>query len=158
MRACESKMRIMSRVCASLACLRVMRQRTGTALSIGRKCLLLTAGLLLIAAPVGYGVLHGQSPAPTSASEEQTKGYAWTPDLPKYEVASIKPSPTDDGRMRLMMKPTGVELRGSQVQMLLQLAFGVEPDRIVGAPDWVRSKRYDMEAKVKPEDAPKLGS
>ena len=152
-------MRIMSRVCASLACLRVMRQRTGTALSTGRKCLLLTAELLLIAAPVGYGVLHGQSPAPTSASasEEQTKGYAWTPDLPKYEVASIKPSSADDGRMRLMMKPTGVELRGSPVQMLLQLAFGVEPDRIVGAPDWVRSKRYDMEAKVKPEDAPKLG-
>ena len=29
-------------------------------------------------------------------------------------------------------------------------------DRIVGAPDWVRSKRYDIEAKVAPDDAPKL--
>jgi uncharacterized protein (TIGR03435 family) len=32
----------------------------------------------------------------------------------------------------------------------------VKPDRIVGAPDWVRSKRYDIAAKVTPEDAPKL--
>jgi uncharacterized protein (TIGR03435 family) len=40
--------------------------------------------------------------------------------------------------------------------MLLQQAFGVERDRIVGAPDWVRSKRYDIEAKVAPDDAPKM--
>jgi bla regulator protein BlaR1 len=132
--------------------LRIMTQPSGTALSVGRKCLLYAAGLLLIAAPLGFGVLHGQS-APAASSDE--KGYAWTPDLPKYEVASIKPSP-EDSRLMLMMRPTGIEMKSAQVQMLLQLAFGVEPDRIVGAPDWVRSRRYDIEAKVTPEDAPKL--
>ena len=134
--------------------LRIMTQRSGTALTFGRKCLLFSAGLLLIAAPVGFGVLHGQE-AP-AASGNTTQTYAWTPDLPKYEVATIKPSSEEDGRIRMMMTPDGAEFNGVQVQMLLQQAFGVERDRIVGEPDWARSKRFDIATKVAPEDAPKL--
>jgi uncharacterized protein (TIGR03435 family) len=40
--------------------------------------------------------------------------------------------------------------------MLLRVAFGVEADRIIGAPSWTQSNRYDIEAKVAPEEAPKL--
>jgi uncharacterized protein (TIGR03435 family) len=146
-------MMVMNRAYASLACLRVVTQRSGTALTIGRKCLLFAAGLLFIVAPVGFGALHGQSPA---AASSETKGHAWTAGLPKYEVASIKPSSPDARGFMLMMKPAGIDLKDSPVQTLLQLAFGVEPDRIVGAPDWVRSRRFDIEAKVTPEDAPKM--
>lgn len=135
--------------------LRIMTQRSGTAMSTGRKCLLFAAALLLIAAPVGFGVLHGQEAA--AAPGDQTKSYTWTPDLPKYEVATVKPSSSEEeGRMRMMMTPDGAEFNAVQVQMLLQQAFGVERDRIEGAPDWARSKRFDIAAKVAPEDAPKL--
>lgn len=130
--------------------LRIMTQRSGTAISTGRKFLLLMAGILLVLAPVGYGVLHGQP------SIGQAEGGNSTPDKPKYEVATIKPSTEQDGRIRMMMTPDGAEFNGVQVQMLLQQAFGVERDRIDGAPDWVRSKRFDIAAKVAPEDAPKL--
>ena len=132
--------------------LRIMTQRSGTALSIGRKWLLFTAGLLLVAGPIGFGVLHGQAPAVAG----ETKGYAATADLPKYEVATIKPSTEEGGRIRMMMTPDGAEFNGVQPQMLLQQAFGVERDRIIGEPDWVQSKRFDIAAKVAPEDAPKL--
>jgi uncharacterized protein (TIGR03435 family) len=40
--------------------------------------------------------------------------------------------------------------------MLLREAFRVEDDRIIGAPGWVKTNRYDVQAKVSPEDAPKL--
>jgi uncharacterized protein (TIGR03435 family) len=40
--------------------------------------------------------------------------------------------------------------------MLMQHAFGVSDDRILNEPDWVKSARFDMEAKVDPADAPKL--
>jgi uncharacterized protein (TIGR03435 family) len=99
-------------------------------------------------------VLHGQEAPAASGAPAQT--YAWTPDLPKYEVATIKPSSEEDGRIRMMMTPDGAEFNGVQVQMLLQQAFGVERDRITGEPDWVRSKRFDIAAKVAPDDAPKL--
>jgi bla regulator protein blaR1 len=134
--------------------LRIMTRRSGTALSIGRKLLLFTAGLLLVAAPVGYGVLNGQSAS--SASSSPAQEYTWTADMPKFGVATIKPTSEEDGRVRAMMIPDGISLRGVPPAMLLQQAFGVERDRIVGAPDWVRSRRFDIEAKVAPEDAPKL--
>ncbi len=47
-------------------------------------------------------------------------------------------------------------MQGVEVQMLLRTAFRLEPDRIIGAPSWVSSNRYDIEAKVAPDDAPKL--
>ena len=77
-------------------------------------------------------------------------------DLPKFEVAAIKPNKSGDGRVMLMFKPDGVSMTGTPVQMMLRAAFGVEDDRIVGAPGWVRTDRFDIEAKVSPEDAPKL--
>ena len=112
----------------------------------------IATSLLLLAAPRGFGVLHGQMPA--AADSQQTS--AATPEIPKYDVASIKPSGPDSRGMMLMMTPTGMQIKGAQIQTLLQFAFGVERDRIIGAPDWVRSRHFDIEAKVKPEDAPKL--
>ncbi|WP_109488100.1 M56 family metallopeptidase [Occallatibacter savannae] len=129
---------------------RIMSQRSGRAMSFGRKCMLFAAAIILVIAPLEYGVLHGQS------FVGQAEGGNPTPDIPKYEVATVKPSTDQDGRIRMMMTPDGAEFNGVQVQMLLQQAFGVERDRIDGAPDWVRSKRFDIAAKVSPEDAPKL--
>jgi uncharacterized protein (TIGR03435 family) len=40
--------------------------------------------------------------------------------------------------------------------MVLRQAFGMEDDRVIGAPGWTKSDRWDIEAKVAPEDAPKL--
>ena len=132
--------------------LRIMTRRSGTELSIARKGLLLSAALLLLAAPLGLGVLHGQS----APSADQAKENSRASEIPKYEVATIKPSTEEDGRIKLMMTPDGAEINGAQVQMLLQQAFGVERDRIIGEPDWVHSKRFDIAAKVAPDDAPKL--
>jgi hypothetical protein len=134
--------------------LHIMTQRPGTALGIVRKCLLLTIALLLVAGPISFGALHGQL-APPSA-HDSTQGYSWTTDLPKFDVASIKPASEDAGRLMIRILPDGISLRGVPPQMLLQTGFGVESDRIVDAPDWVRSKRFDVEAKVAPEDAPRL--
>lgn len=136
--------------------LRIMTHRSGVALSFSRKLVLSAASVLLLATPLGFGVLRGQAASSSTANSSQ----ASTPDLPKYEVATIKPSTSSsaDGRspMRLMMTPDGTSLQGVPVQLLLQQAFGVERDRIVGAPAWVKSNRYDIEAKVAPGEAPKM--
>lgn len=79
-----------------------------------------------------------------------------SPDLPKYDVATIKPTSGSDGRMGFMFVPDGISLSGVPVQMLLKEAFHVEDDHIVGAPGWVKTNRWDVQAKVAPEDAPKL--
>ncbi len=134
--------------------LRIMTHRSGVALSFGRKLILSAAALLVLAAPIGFGMLHGQaspqSHPDSSLSSDVASG------VPKFEVAAIKPSSASDGRFMMMMTPDGTSLRGVSARTILRQAFGVEEDRIIGAPAWVKSDRYDIEAKVAPEDAARL--
>lgn len=134
--------------------LHIMAKGSGTALSLRRKAVLASAALLILAAPVAIGVLHGQSGPSSAVTSLQSP--ASTPAMPKYEVATIKPSSSSDGRRMMMMTPDGTSMHGVQVQLLLQQAFGAESDRILGAPAWAKSNQYDIEAKVPPEDAPKM--
>lgn len=137
--------------------LRIMTRRSGAKMTAARKAVLYFAAAMVLAVPVGFGVLHGQANSSTAPNSSQAAPS--TQAIPKYEVASIKHHKADDGPgMRLMfrMLPDGVSLQGIPMRMLLQQAFGVEQDRIVGEPSWANSSRYDIEAKVDPEDAPKL--
>lgn len=106
---------------------------------------------------------HGQSsPTSTAASEKRSLsqsqppalGTAANPDLPKFEVATIKPAAPSDNSM-LMFTPDGISIHGIPMKMLLRESFGVEDDRILGEPNWVKN-RFDIEAKVDADDAPKL--
>ena len=113
------------------------------------RAMLLVAGLLLEAR-----MTLGQAGSPAVSTPATPDIY---PDVPKYDVATIKPSTgASGGRIMLMFTPDGVSMTGVPVQMLLREAFRVEDDRIIGAPGWVKTNRYDVQAKVAPEDAPKL--
>ncbi|MGA7341935.1 MAG: TIGR03435 family protein [Terracidiphilus sp.] len=76
--------------------------------------------------------------------------------LPAFEVVSIKPNKSGSMMSRIMMTPDGISVTGVPPQMLLREAFGVSIDRLVGGPGWMTSDRFDIDAKVAPEDAPKL--
>src|SRR5579864_5896568 len=111
--------------------------------------------LLLLATaticPVAQLCAQGNSASPASAPSSDVPA-----DLPKYDVATIKPTSASDGGMRFLFTPDGITVSGVPVQMLLREAFHIENDHIIGAPGWVRTTRFDVEAKVSPEDAPKL--
>ncbi len=135
--------------------LRIMTHRSGVGLSFGRRLVLFVTGVLVIALPLGFGMLHAmQAPAPPRADSPSGDVLS---DVPKFDVATIKPSPAEsEGRVTMMMTPDGVSISGVPLQMILRDAFRTEDDRIVGAPAWAKTKRYDIEAKVSPEDAHKL--
>lgn len=117
---------------------------------------LLTAALCL-----SYSVqLCGQSAPSSNATVEKSvtspspSTSSIKPNLPKFEVSTVKPAaPSDSSMMRFT--PDGVSINGIPMKMLLRESFGVEDDRILGEPGWVKN-RYDIEAKVDPDDAPRL--
>jgi uncharacterized protein (TIGR03435 family) len=76
--------------------------------------------------------------------------------LPKYDVSSVKPGTSEAGPALFRFTPDGTSIQNLPLDFLLQQAFGVERDRILGTPSWAQSKRFDIEAKVAPEDASKL--
>ena len=112
----------------------------------GRLPEMLLAGVSLVAGAAPSSGQAGASPAPAAAAPAA---------LPTFEVATIKPS-SDTGRSMLMFTPDGVSISGVPMQMILREAFRTEDDHVFGAPPWVKSTRYDIQAKVSAEDAPKL--
>jgi uncharacterized protein (TIGR03435 family) len=67
---------------------------------------------------------------------------------PKYEVSSIKPN-TDIGfRFAFRIEPSGrLAATGITLKRLMMTAYNVQDVRIVGGPDWVVSRRWDVQAK-----------
>lgn len=109
---------------------------------------LLAAAWALLGAPLLLSQAE-QKPQPSASSDV-------APDLPRYDVATIKPSTSSEPKMMFGITPDGVSIENIPIQMVLRQAFNVEDDRIVGAPEWVKTKHYDIQAKVAPEDAPRL--
>jgi uncharacterized protein (TIGR03435 family) len=89
----------------------------------GVVCLLLTASL--------HSFAQGAAAPPTA-----------------FEVASVKPTPPDKpGGMLTIPQGTSFNTTGMSLEILIQLAFGLEQSQIVG-PDWINSERYDIAAKT----------
>jgi len=84
--------------------------------------------LLLMAMPAGYGQ-SGAAP-------------------PKYEVASIKANAGSDLRAAFQIEPGGrLAATGITLRRLMMTAYNVQGFRIVGGPDWVSSRQWDVQAK-----------
>jgi uncharacterized protein (TIGR03435 family) len=75
--------------------------------------------------------------------------------LPAYDVASIKPGKSGDGST-LLYRLDGLTATGLPLKFLIKEAYGIEEDQISGAPNWVNSETYDIEAKVDGADAAEL--
>jgi uncharacterized protein (TIGR03435 family) len=69
---------------------------------------------------------------------------------PSFDVASVKPNPSADGRGSLGPQPGGrwVMVNGTVISIIFQ-AFNLSTDEsVVGEPAWVRTERYDVNARA----------
>jgi uncharacterized protein (TIGR03435 family) len=89
--------------------------------------------------------------APTSPAFAQSQSPAEAPKF-EYEVASIKPAKPGPGgggfRIGIMNAPDGFAADNVNLEMLLSTAYGVQNFQIMGTPDWGKSERYDIDAKM----------
>jgi uncharacterized protein (TIGR03435 family) len=72
------------------------------------------------------------------------------PVLPaEFEVADVRPTAPDSKGLRLLVEPSGrVNIRGVTLKLLIQQAWHVTDEMIVGAPKWLDADRFDIIAKV----------
>jgi uncharacterized protein (TIGR03435 family) len=67
---------------------------------------------------------------------------------PEYTVATVKES-TDDTFWKFAGTPDGMEAHGLTLKYLIEEAYGIYDDtRILGGPEWLGRKRFDIRAKV----------
>lgn len=128
---------------------RILAMRGTRKLTWGGKLMLSAVGLLAVAVPVAFGLVNALQGSVEQSGQAQ---------LPEFDVVSIKPHKEEGMRMKagIWMTPDGVSASGIPLPMLLREAFGVSEDRIANQPEWAQSSRYDIEAKVTPEDAARL--
>jgi bla regulator protein blaR1 len=132
--------------------LRITSHRPAAALNLGRRLVLVAAAASALALPIGYGAVRGQSSTVSSSTSKSSP----THEVPRFDVVSIKPTAPTDDKTLFQYFPDSTSFRGAPVGVVLQAAFGVDDGRITGAPSWVNTNRYDIEAKVAPEDAPRM--
>jgi uncharacterized protein (TIGR03435 family) len=112
----------------------------------------------LASAPASHAQLQqALDRAMTATAGDSASTSTVTADSPivakfEYEVASIKVSKTGsaNGTFRFGMRylDDGVSIESFPLMLLVQQAYGVGKDRITGAPDWLNSEHYDIEAKM----------
>lgn len=77
---------------------------------------------------------------------------AQQPPSAAFEVVSVNPHTSDDGRWTLTMQPGGrLVAINVPLRLVIRTAFSVQNDQIVGAPDWLDADRFDINAKA-PDD------
>ena len=129
---------------------RIMSEGVASRLGMNRRILLGAAGFVAIALPTAIGIFHSGQTAVLAQVQDAPA------DIPKFEVASIRPNKAGEMKIMMHFTPDGMTMKGVTPQNMLTRAFSVEDDRIVGAPAWVKSSQFDLQAKVAAEDAPKL--
>jgi uncharacterized protein (TIGR03435 family) len=66
----------------------------------------------------------------------------------RYEVASIRPNTDNDFHVAFRIQPDGsLAATGITLKRLLMTAYNMQGFRIIGGPDWVASRRWDIQAK-----------
>jgi len=116
-------------------------------LNFRRKLLLWVAACLALAVPIVYGLLN-----PAVGRADNALGAA-----PKFSSVSIKSHPADaDGiaRTRIMMSLMNGSFTAADVtpQALIQIAYHIQDSQLAGAPDWMNSSKYDVNAQVDKTD------
>jgi uncharacterized protein (TIGR03435 family) len=128
---------------------RIMTQRGARKLDFRRKLLLSAAGFAVIALPVSFGVAN----APQSGSSPQSEvGVAPTP---RFDVASIKSYKSDHIGWQYGYSITDPPYEGIfqatdvTVRKLVEMAYGVQHSWLIqGAPSWLNSEAFDIQAKA----------
>jgi uncharacterized protein (TIGR03435 family) len=105
------------------------------------------------------GLAGQKATAQAGAAADATKaaqGQSAAAQPVAFDVVSIKPYPKDNLMISVRTTPDGVEVHGMPMHMMLREALGVTNGQLIGEPDWVNTQRYDLEAKVASDDAPRL--
>jgi uncharacterized protein (TIGR03435 family) len=127
-----------------------MQEPVARKLDLGKKLLLVVAGTMAVAGPLMFGLM--QEPPRQAASP--VAGAA--SKVPVFEVASIKPNKSGTGMTMLHTTPVGFSASNISLKAVIQYAYGVEENQILGAPGWLGSERFDIEAKVSSSDTDAL--
>jgi uncharacterized protein (TIGR03435 family) len=111
---------------------------------VGKALLLMTVALGAVASPTLFGQASTtQAPAAAQAGSTDVAAPA-----PTFDVASIKPDKSGNASIMVRFLPGGsFTATFITIKLLIEQAYDVADFQISGGPDWIKSERFDVEAK-----------
>jgi uncharacterized protein (TIGR03435 family) len=75
--------------------------------------------------------------------------------LPAFEVVSVKRNLSNSDRQSMQLLPGGrAVVTNAPLRRVILTAYGLYPQQLVGAPDWIESERFDIVAQASEHLAP----
>ena len=99
------------------------------------------AAVVAVAAPIVFGLVTAMQ------SRAQSQAGSTSAIARVYAVTSLKPNNSGRGMVKLLFTPYGFTAT-TTLQMLIREAYGVQDNQISGAPNWLNSEKYDIEARM----------
>jgi uncharacterized protein (TIGR03435 family) len=98
--------------------------------------------------PISALVVDSVERKPTANSPDVAKALP-PPPPPEFEVASIKPTSPDQKGTRAQIQPTGmVNVVGMPLRQMIQLAWDLQSEELIDAPQWTATARFDLVARA----------
>jgi len=111
--------------------------------ALRRKLILSITAFTSLAIPISFGTARAK---PLQA---QSQPASYNLSNFKFEVASIKPAKDPDGGWGLNNTTDGIRGLNVPLLYLVKAAYGIYEDhRYLGAPNWINSEHYDVDAKM----------
>jgi uncharacterized protein (TIGR03435 family) len=102
---------------------------------------------VLVAGVSGGPIVDAQQALASAAAEKQ----------PAFEVASIKPTKPDDNDHGWHSNSDRLTIEGYSLRDLIVSAYGLKTvSQVLGGPDWIDKKHFDIEAKVDDSELARL--
>jgi len=106
-------------------------------------------GTLMIAFPLALAQTSATSAGPASPAQNAAV------QLPTFAVVSVKQNKSATNQFRSVNSPEGIIVTNASLLMIIRAAYGLFnslDDKFIGVPDWAKTEKYDIEAKVDPSD------
>ena len=129
----------------------IMSDHVARKLAFSKKLLLSAIAATALVAPVIFGLVHatpGRAQSQGDNAATSTTAYGSVSITPSHEA----PTPTYAGEkthiVRMMMAPNKFDAINVTLRAVIQEAYGVQANQITGAPDWLDTAAYDIQAKT----------
>jgi bla regulator protein blaR1 len=118
---------------------RIMMEVPVNRVSFGRKLLMTTVGVVMIAGPVAFGI----------ASVPKIRAQKLEPaddSLPLFDHVSITRNHSGGETHSLQRKSNGLMMTNVSIREVVEFAYGLKSFELSGGPTWIDSERYDVDA------------
>ena len=135
----------------------IMSEQVACKLNLRKKLLLAVAGALAIAAPIVVGAAQATPGRAPSQNEDASR--ATFDNVSITPSAESAPTPTSAGAkthmVRVMFGSDSFFANNVTLRSIIEEAYDVQSNQIIGGPDWLNSSTFDIQARLHNSDSTK---